>query len=305
MWLECIPNFSEGRRKDVLQAIYQAAQSTGVKILGFESDPDHNRSVLTMAGTVDAVLQAAYETACTAVGRIDLREHAGAHPRMGAVDVIPFVPLGSTPMDIAVQAAHRLGERLGHDVSLPGYYYEAAALDDRHKNLAAVRRGQFEKLAEKFPSDPPDFGPLVPHVSAGAVAIGARKPLIAFNMYLNTENIQIAQDIARHIRASSGGLAGVKALGMYLPSRQRVQISMNIVDYPLTPLPQVVEMVRREAARYGVMVERSELIGMLPAQALLDSASYYLQLPQMVSEDVVELNLAEQVMPDAPNRLEN
>lgn len=292
MWVECIPNFSEGIDRGILDQIAAAARVKGVKILGLEGDPDHNRSVLTMVGEGPAVLQAAYATARVAVDLIDLTRQTGTHPRIGAVDVIPFVPLGDTPMGYAVELARTLGHRLGDELGLPVYLYEEAATREDRRNLAHVRRGQFEGLARRMATDPPDYGPDHPHVTAGAVAVGARRPLIAFNVYLATTDLAVAKHVARAVRGSSGGLVGVKALAMDTVHRGQVQVSLNLVDYPKTPLPQVLEMVRREAGRYGVAVTGTELVGFLPLEALKDTARYYLQLHDFEMGRVLEWAIA-------------
>ncbi|POB11916.1 glutamate formimidoyltransferase [Sulfobacillus sp. hq2] len=295
MWIECVPNFSEGRRLDVMQAIAEAAASAGARVLGMEGDYDHNRSVLTLAGETATVEEAVLRAAFVAVSQIDLRRHVGTHPRMGAIDVIPFIPLEGTNMADAVQAAQRVGERLGRELGLPVYLYEHAATIPQRRNLADVRRGEFEGLAARMSSDVPDYGPSSPHPSAGAVAVGARRPLIAFNVFLNTTDIQVAQAVAKAVRNSSGGLAGVKALAMDTVSQGQVQVSLNLVDYPKTSLPRAVEMVRQEAQQYGVSVARTELVGLMPVQALLDTARYYLQQPDLTLERILEWQLMEQI----------
>ncbi len=292
MWVECIPNFSEGSDRKTLENILAAAEETGVRILGFEGDVDHNRAVMTLAGDGETVLQAVLAAARVAVREIDLTRQSGTHPRLGALDVVPFVPLGSTPMAYAVDLATRLGRQLGDELGVPVYLYEQAATRPEHKNLADVRRGQFEGLLARMPVDPPDFGPHTPHPTAGAMAVGARFPLIAFNVFLTTADLEIAQAVARAVRASSGGLVGVKALAMDTVHRGRAQVSLNLVDYPTTSLPAAIEMVRREAGRYGVGIAQTELIGLMPAQAMIDSLRYYLQLPDLEAQQVVELALA-------------
>lgn len=292
MWVESIPNFSEGNNIVTLQKILEAASQDDVKVLGLEGDVDHNRSVLTVAGEGEAVLGAIFETIKVALQHIDLTHQVGTHPRLGAVDVVPFVPLGTTPMSYAIDLARRLGEQVASELGLPVYLYEHAARQPERKNLADVRRGQFEGLAHRMAEDPPDFGPPRPHPTAGAAIIGARWPLIAFNVFLNTEELAVAQRIAKAVRGSSGGLIGVKALAMDTVHRGRVQVSMNLVDYPKTTLPKALELVRREAGRYGVLVAHSELVGFLPAQAVIDTVQYYLQLADFDAAHVVELALA-------------
>lgn len=293
MWVECVPNFSEGRDPLVLQAIGEAARGHNVKILGFEGDPDHNRSVMTLVGPGEDVAEAVMRAARVAIARIDLTRQTGNHPRMGAVDVIPFVPLEGTPMAYAVELARRTGERLAREEGVPVYLYEEAARHPSRRNLADVRRGQFEGLGARMAADPPDFGVPRPHPTAGAAAVGARRPLIAFNVYLNTTDMAVARAVARAVRGSDGGLRGVKALAMNTERRGRVQVSMNVVDYPTTPLPRVVEMVRQEAGRFGVSVVGSELVGFLPVAALIDTARYYLQLHDLDAGRVLEWAMAE------------
>ena len=293
MLVECVPNFSEGRRVEILEAIAAAAARPGVRVLGLSHDPDHNRGVLTLAGEADAVAEAVIRSAAVAVDRIDLNTHSGTHPRMGAVDVIPFVPLGSTPMGAAADLARRVGRRLADDLGLPVYLYGHAAVRSERRNLAAVRRGQFEGLAARMATagGVPDFGPAVPHPTAGAVAVGARPALIAFNVWLKTDDASVAEAVARAVRGSSGGLVGVRALGMDIKSRGMVQVSMNLTDWRRTPVHQALEMVRREAARWGVMVAGTEFVGYVPLGALLESARYYLQAHDLDEGTALELEL--------------
>lgn len=295
-FVECVPNFSEGRRTEILTRITDAARVPGVAVLGMSSDEDHNRSVLTLAGEAENVLEAAYQAARVAVGEINLRQHRGTHPRMGAVDVIPFIPLGDTPMVDCVQLAEALGQRLGND-GVPVYLYEAAARSPERRDLANVRHGEFEGLAQRMREETgrPDYGPAQPHPTAGAVAIGARNPLIAYNVYLNTQEMRVARMVARRVRGSSGGLRGVKALPMNTRKQGMVQVSMNLVNYPETSVASALEMVRREAERFGVQVVGSEFVGFVPQAALIDAAAYYLQvhhaLHDVVLEDAIRRNL--------------
>lgn len=292
MWIECIPNFSEGKDRKVLENILAAAEAAGARVLGMEGDVDHNRSVMTLAGDGEVVLEAVFRAAVVAVRDIDLTRQSGTHPRLGALDVVPFVPLGTTPMAYAVDLATRFGRRVGEELQVPVYLYEQAASRPEKRNLADVRRGEFEGLATRMLTDPPDFGPQTPHSTAGAMAVGARFPLVAFNVFLTTADLDIARSVARAVRGSSGGLIGLKALAMDTVHHGRVQVSLNLVDYPTTPLPAAIEMVRREAARYGVSIAETELIGLMPAQAMIDSLRYYLQLPTFKAEQIVELALA-------------
>ena len=292
MLVECVPNFSEGRRPAVLQALLDAARKPRVQVLGLSADPDHNRAVMTLAGEGPDLVEALLDAARTALQLIDLRDHRGSHPRMGAVDVVPFVPIDETPMAYCVEMAHNLGEQFGSELGLPVYLYERAARSRARVNLARVRQAEFEELAVWMaePTHRPDYGPAVPHPTGGAVAVGARPPLIAFNAWLSTRDPHVAERVARAVRGSSGGLVGVKALAMKTPSREEypVQVSMNLVEYRRTSMPMALEMVRREAARYGAQIVRTEVVGFLPLEAVLESARYYLQLTDFSAEQVLE-----------------
>lgn len=290
--VECVPNFSEGRRQEVIDGIAAAiAAVPGAQVLDIQSDADHNRTVVTFIGEPEAVLEGVFQGAKKAAELIDLNVHRGEHPRMGASDVIPFVPVRGVTMAECVELARRLGQRLGEELDIPVFLYEEAATRPERQNLADVRRGEFEGIREWIASDPahePDFGPrrMGP---AGATAVGARPFLIAFNVYLNTADVEIAKKIAKTVRHSSGGLRFAKALGLLVEGK--AQISMNLTDFRRTPIHVVVELIRREAARYGVMIESSELIGMLPQQALLDAAVWYLQLDNFTPDLVIENRL--------------
>ncbi len=279
--VECIPNFSEGRREGVIRAIVEAIASVdGVMILDRHSDPDHNRTVVTFVGAPRAVEEAAFRGIAKAAELIDLNHHTGEHPRIGAADVVPFVPLRGVSMAECVEMARRLGKRVGDELGIPVYLYEKAATRPERERLENIRRGQYEALKEEIGKNPdrdPDFGPkrVGP---AGATVIGARGPLIAYNVYLTTDEVAIAKKIARAVRHSSGGLRYVKALGMLVGGR--AQVSMNLTDYRKTPIARVVELIRREAARYGTAVHHSELVGLAPEEALTDAARWYLQLDQ-------------------------
>jgi len=290
--VECVPNFSEGRRPEVIQAIRDAiAAVPEVRVLDIHSDADHNRSVITFAGPPEPVLEAAFQGIAAAARLIDMERQSGQHPRLGAADVVPFVPIRGVTLEDCVQLARRLGQRVGTELGIPVYLYEAAATRPDRVNLADVRRGEYELLKEEIATNPdrvPDFGPL--HVgSAGACIIGARHPLIAFNIYLNTDDVSIAQAIARAVRHSSGGLRYVKALGVEVGGL--AQVTMNLTDFRRTPLHRVVEMVRREAMRYGVTIRRSELVGLIPQQAVLDAAAWYLQLDELPPDRILENRL--------------
>lgn len=270
--IECVPNFSEGRDLRVVARIAEALTSVhGVALLDQTSDWDHNRSVLTLAGPPDAVIEAAFRGIQQAVVLIDLSRHGGVHPRIGAADVIPLVPIAGTSLEFCAGLAKGLGERVWRELHVPVFLYEAAARRPERVNLANVRRGLFEALREEVRRNPervPDFGDAALHPTAGACVIGARKFLIAFNINLNTADLEVARRIARKIRASSGGLPAVKALGLRLESRGQAQVSTNLTDFEVTPLCAVVEAVRTEAAQCGVRIASTELIGLIPRAAL-------------------------------------
>jgi len=291
--LECALNFSEGQRADVIAALVSAAQ--GVRVLDVSSDADHNRTVLTFVGTPEAAAEAALQVSAKAVELIDMNHHRGQHPRMGAVDVIPFVPLGQATMDEAIAAARAVGQRLGQALGVPVFLYEEAATRPARRNLADVRRGEYEGLSQRL-ADPdwqPDFGPDQPHPTAGATAVGARIYLVAYNVNLGTPEIEIAKAIARAVRAKTGGLHNVKALGVMLEERELAQVTMNVVDPFRTPLYRVLELVRLEAARYGVPVVGSEIVGLVPLSVIVDAARYYLQLEGFAEDQVLETRLFE------------
>ncbi len=301
--VECIPNFSEGRREEVVAAIEQAIEAVpGVMLLDRHMDADHNRSVITFAGPPRAVLEGAYAAIASAAQLIDLNMHQGEHPRIGATDVVPFVPIQGVSMETCIELAQELGRRVADTLNIPVYLYEKAATRPERENLADLRRGEYEGLKEAIRKDPeraPDFGPkeLGP---AGAVVIGARVPLIAYNVYLGSGEVSIAQDIARTVRHSSGGYRYVKALGMLVDGQ--AQVSMNMTDFERTPLAPVVEHIRREAQRHGVQVTRSELVGLIPQAALIEAARWYLQLDDFEPDQVLETRMfaaASEPGPDA------
>jgi glutamate formiminotransferase len=291
--LECVPNLSEGRRAEVVARLAAAASTPGVRLLDVSSDPDHNRCVLTLAGEpadLIAGLLALYEAALAA---IDLRRHEGVHPRIGAVDVVPFVPLGDAPMALAAATARRLAAEVGRRFELPVYLYEEAAVRPERRSLASIRRGGFEGLASKL-ADPlwaPDHGPARPHPSAGATVIGARFFLIACNVLLDTADAAVARAVAGAVREAGGGLPAVRALGFYLASRGCAQVSMNLTDFRRTSLSRALDRVREEAAARGARVVASELVGLLPQQAALDAARDALQLPSLVPGQLLEERL--------------
>ncbi len=287
--VECIPNFSEGRRLEVIQAIVDSIRAVpGALLLDQSSDPDHNRTVVTFAGPPQAVEQAAFAAIAKAAELIDLDKHQGEHPRIGATDVVPFVPISGVGMAECVEIARRLGKRVGEELGIPVYLYEEAAARPDRVNLADIRKGEYELLKEEIASNPdraPDYGP-VKVGPAGATVIGARQPLIAYNVYLNTPDAAVAKKVARAVRHLSGGLRFVKGLGLLVDGQ--AQVSMNLTNYRKTPVHRAVEMVRREAARYGASVTRSELVGLIPQQALVDSAVWYLQLDGFRAEQILE-----------------
>ncbi len=290
--IECIPNFSDARRPEVIDQIVAAIQSVSdVKVLDRSSDLDHNRTVLTFVGTPAGVEEAAFRAIKTAAELIDLDQHTGAHPRMGATDVCPFVPLSDVSMDECVAIAQRLGQRVGSELSIPVYLYEAAATRPERTNLENVRKGQYEGIKAEIETNPerkPDFGPAkLP--KAGATVIGARNPLVAFNIYLTTDDVDIAKKIAKAVRQSSGGLRYVKGLGLLVDGR--AQVSMNLTNFRETPIGRVVEFIRREAQRYGVAIHHSELVGLIPQEALVDAAVWYTQLDQFDKEQILESRL--------------
>jgi glutamate formiminotransferase len=294
--IECVPNFSEGRNPEHVRLLEEAIASvSGLAVLHRTSDPDHHRSVITFAGKKDAVLEGAIRAAALAAELIDLNVHRGVHPRL---DVLPFVPLAGSSLDECVALARQAGERIWSELRIPIYFYEAAALRPERTKLEEVRRGQFEGIREAVVHDPtrcPDIGGPTLHPTAGAVIVGARKVLIAFNINLKTSRLEIAQAIAKAIRASSGGLPAVKALGLPLVSRNLVQVSMNLTDFERTAPHVVFSEVSRLARGYGVEVEESELIGLMPRGAVEMAASYYLKLSAFNSQRVIE-NRLEQLL---------
>jgi len=293
--IECVPNVSEGRRTEVVQALVEAmSRSPGVGLLDASSDPSHNRSVFTLVGAARALKAALLTLYALAIERIDLRTHRGAHPRIGAVDVVPFVPLQDATFEDCITLARELGHSVAERFGLPVYLYEAAALRRDRSSLDEIRRGQFEGLHTKLaqPGWEPDFGPNVPHPSAGATVIGARRLLIAYNVNLDTDQFDVARQIAAAVRASGGGLRHVKAMGVDLVHRRLVQVSMNLTDYEETTLDTVFDAVKREAERRGVAIVDSEIVGMVPARALIEAGVRYLQLEGFRLEQVLERRLS-------------
>lgn len=293
--VECVPNFSEGRRPEVIDAVISDIKSVpGVMLLDREMDKDHNRAVITFVGAPDEVKEAAFKAIQKAAQLIDMEKHRGEHPRMGATDVVPFIPISGVTMDDCVKLARELGEDVGSKLDIPVYLYEAAASRPDRENLADVRKGEYEGLKLEIETNPerkPDFGPPRMHPQAGATAIGARMPLIAFNVYLGTKDVRVAKKIAKAIRFGGGGLRYVKALGFEIKERGIVQISMNLVNYLGTPIFRVFEMIKSEAQRYGVPIVSSEIVGLTPMSAMVDVADFYLRLENFKKGQVLENKL--------------
>ncbi len=278
--IQCIPNVSEGRRKDLIERLVDVVRGTpGVALLNYSSDESHNRSVITMVGSPEGVADAAFGLAKAAAENIDLTAHQGEHPRMGAIDVIPFVPIKEVTMAECIELSRAVGSRIFDELNIPVFLYEESASAPHRKNLAAVRKGQFEGMGQKMKEEKwrPDFGTDV-HPTAGAVAVGARMPLVAYNINLDTPDIRVADKIARTIRESGGGLKHVKSIGVMLEDRNIAQVSINMCNFAATPLYRVFELVRIEAERYGARIIGSEIIGLTPMDALIDTAEYYLKL---------------------------
>ncbi|MDX9857212.1 MAG: glutamate formimidoyltransferase [candidate division Zixibacteria bacterium] len=293
--VECVPNFSEGRRPEVIDAICAAITADdGVILLDREMDADHNRAVVTFVCSPDRAVDAAFRGYQKAAELIDMTTHKGEHPRMGACDVCPFIPISEMAVEDAVELAHRLGKRVGEELNIPVYLYEDAATSKKRKNLAQVRQGQYEGIRDSIETDPsrkPDYGPARMNLKAGATAIGVRFPLVAFNVYLGTNNKVIADKIADAVRSLKGGYRFVKALGFEIKERNQVQISMNLVNYTRTPIFRVFETIKSEAARYGVAVTSSEVIGLLPNDAIVDVADFYLRLENFSKNQILEEKL--------------
>lgn len=294
--MECVPNFSEGRDlKKIDRIVAPFRARAGVKLLDYSNDEDHNRLVVTLVGEPEALRDAIIEAIGVAVELIDLNYHQGQHPRMGAVDVVPFIPIKNVTMDEAVSLSREVGEKVAGLYHLPVFLYEKSATAPHRENLAAVRKGEFEGMAEKIklPEWQPDFGPADRHPTAGTVAIGARMPLVAYNINLSTDNLEIATKIARNIRHINGGLRYVKAMGVELKERNITQVSINMTDYTRTALYRAFELVRIEARRYGVTIIGSEIVGLVPMEALIDTASYYLGLENFSMQQVLESRIME------------
>jgi len=308
--VECVPNFSEGRSRTTVRALVNAVESVpGVWLLDHTMDRDHHRSVLSFAGEPDAVVEAAFRTIRVATDLIDLRKHKGVHPRVGATDVVPFVPLRGATMHDCIHLAKRLGQWVGTELEIPVFLYEQAALHRDHAPLESVRRGGLQGLAFRMASDPdwtPDFGPLRLHETAGALVIGARPSLIAFNVNLRSTNLSLARSIAKDIRQSNGGLPHLKAIGVKLASRKMVQVAMNLTDHNITPLHVAFEAVRTRAAGQGVSVAGSQVIGLVPQTALVQAAVHRLALERFDPTQVLEMRLENRLLGEprlpAPSR---
>lgn len=301
--LECVPNFSEGRRTEVIEAIVEAFRNrAGCTLFDYRADPDHNRLVVSLVGEPEPLAEALLDSAETALRHIDMNHHEGAHPRIGAIDVIPFTPVQGMAMEECVLFARDFGQRYHERTGIPVYFYEEAAIRPDRTRLEVIRKGQYETLKNEAsnPDRWPDIGEHSLHATAGATVIGARKFLVAFNVNLRTGDISIAKQIANAVRASSGGLCAVKGIGVSLEDKGMVQVSMNIVDYEKNALYRVLEMIRFEARRWGVEVAETEIYGMIPARALLETAAYYLQVAGFDPLQVLELKLLESMGTEEP-----
>ena len=292
--IESIPNVSEGRRTEVVERLAAAIRRIdGVRLLDYSSDASHNRSVFTLVGDAAPLQAATLALFEAAVAEIDLRSHRGEHPRLGAVDVVPFVPIEGVTMSECVSLAKDVGSAVAQRFGVPVFLYEDASDNPLRRNLEDIRRGEFEGLAAKMatPGWTPDYGPAAPHPSAGATVIGARMPLIAYNINLDTDRLDVAKKIAAAIRHSSGGLRYVKAMGVKVDDRNLAQVSMNLTNYQKTPIFRVFEMVKREAERYGVSILESEIVGLVPSAALVSAAEFYLQLERFGETQILENKL--------------
>jgi glutamate formiminotransferase len=296
--IESVPNFSEGRRKEVVEEIIKVSEETqNVWIFDWSMDEDHNRSVVTIVGDPQAVAEAIFKMSKKAVELIDLRHHTGEHPRMGAVDVIPFVPIKGTTMEECIDISKSVGKRIGEELNVPVYLYERSATKHSRENLADIRKGEFEGFFDKIKSPDwvPDFGPKAVHPTAGVVAVGAREYLIAFNVNLGTKDIKIAENIAKSVRNSSGGYRFIKAIGVDLKEKGVVQVSMNMTNYKKSPLYRVFETIKSEAERYGVPVVGSEIIGMMPMDVMIQTCNFYLRIDNFSGDKVIENKLLDKL----------
>jgi len=294
--IECVPNFSNGRDATILESIVEVFRGKpDVKLLDYEADKDHNRSVVTVIGTPEGLTSAVLDAVGVATRLIDLNKHEGAHPRMGATDVIPFIPIKNSSMEECIELSKTVGEKIAQTYNIPIFLYEKSASCEMRENLSNIRKGQFEGMNQKIklPEWKPDFGKTEIHPTAGVTAVGCRMPLVAFNVNLATPNKEIADKIAKKVRYIGGGLRYVKAMGVELVERGITQVSMNMTDYTKTSLYQSYEMVKMEAARYGVSVVGTEIIGLAPMASLIDVASYYLQIENFDFRQIIESRLLE------------
>jgi glutamate formiminotransferase len=293
--VECVPNFSEGKNKDVIETIHNLIlKHKDVKLLDFTPDADHNRTDVTIVGPPEKIKAAALEIALKCVELIDMNKHKGEHPRMGAIDVVPFIPVSEVTMEECIQLANEFAQEFSKKTNVPCFLYEEAAKREERRNLADVRRGEYEAIKEEIGKNPdrtPDYGPNKSHPTAGATAVGARFFLIAFNVNLGTTNVEIAKNIAKAVRQSSGGYRYVKAMGFEIKERNIVQVSMNLTNYQKTPLFRVFETIKNEAQRYGVPVIGSEIVGLVPMEALVDAVDHYLKLEKFTINQVLEKKL--------------
>ena len=294
--VECVPNFSEGINKEVIESIIDEVRKVeGVKLLDYSSDSDHNRTVVTLIGNPEGVKTAAFNLTKRASELIDMTTHKGGHPRMGATDVVPFIPVADISMEECIEIAREVGKRIGEELDIPVYFYESAATKPERTNLADVRKGQYEGFFEKIKDGAwkPDFGPVEMNSKSGATAVGARVPLVAYNVNLGTSDITVADKIARAVRHLGGGLRFVKAMGVKLEERNIVQVSMNLTNYEKTAVYRAHEMVKMEANRYGVPIVGSEIVGLVPMKSLIDCAEYYLQVENFSMDQILEKRIME------------
>ena len=294
--VQCVPNFSEGKNKEIIEKIVEEIRIVDeVKLLDYSMDKDHNRSVVTFVGEPEKVIEAAFNAVKTAAELIDMKNHSGGHPRMGATDVIPLIPISDVTMEECAEYSKKLGKKIGEELNISVFLYEKSAKSKERENLADVRRGQYEGMAEKLKQEEwqPDFGPNILNEKAGVTAVGARMPLVAFNVNLGTDDVEVAKKIAKVVRAKTGGFTYCKAIGLEITERKIVQVSMNMVDYTKTSLFRVFDTIEREARRYGVNVIGSEIIGLVPMQALVDVADYYLRLENFDSGQILEKRMFE------------
>lgn len=291
--LQCLPNFSEGRDPGFLEELAAVLKRFPVKVLDLSKDKDHNRAETTFLGAPDAVEAAAMALTSRALELIDMQKHKGSHPRIGAVDVVPFVPIRNMTMTEAVEIARRFGRAFAEKHQIPVFFYEEACTSEAHRNLADIRRSEYEGMARKLqdPAWTVDAGPQRLNEKSGVTAVGARMPLIEFNVDLHTGDLEVAKKIANSVRHVGGGLRFVKAMGLQLEDTGVVQVSMTLVNYQRTPIHRAVELVKAEAARYGVTVKECELVGMVPVEALEEVVSYYLQIPRFNSKQIIEYHL--------------